>query len=376
MTKINTKALQEALKVSANTVIKTHNPIFSHVHLITNKVTNRVLLSTTDLTQYLTVSIPAEIEENLETVIPFAKLQNIVRLAGKKDTITTISAKDEKTTVATVGRGSYPLEALPADDFPRGPAFPHANEKVRTLEAKPFIELLNRLAPAVSSDEMRKNLSGICFDGRFGRNEIAATDGHRLHVEPFEALTDSDVMMPKVSVKTLNNLLKTNDKFSLGFTEKFITVESHNATTGLSCFYQVEAVKADFPDYKQIMPNPSESVEVSHAELEESVKRMLKLSGDCYTDIELNGSFDLVGLDKAREILSSSKTFPKVHKFGFNMNFLLDILKVTKGGETVRFSFTPLGENGYSNRYAPAIFEVPGFEMKAVVMPMELDKTR
>lgn len=388
MIEVNVKALSEGLKIAGNSIVRrSHMPVLSHI-LIEGEASphTRLKIFATNLTEYMEVSVPAAGKgAAIRAVVSFADLDRITKAAGKGVEFLTLSPENGLT--VNVGRGSYPLKTRSAADFP---TFPRIKDNFALwaagdwIDRAPYTRALSALLPAVSTDEMRRSLTGVCFNGK--NKQIAATDGHRLHFTDWDfcrlAKISENYILPMESVKSVLALLKLE---SDGVFLAFETVEAagnetpwlgveYLGKTAVNAALTVRCQDADFPDYPQVIPRTTKHrVTVSAAELAESLNRMSKLAladnvrGGKVAKFCFNGDLEIRGLRDSVETITSSGDVHKAVEMGFNASYWQDVLKAAgKECDALDIAFT-----GHKN---PVRVTPHGVGFEAVIMPMELDR--
>jgi len=159
---LTVRQLQEALGLASKlVVVRSSLPILSHCLLENNQLT------VTDLDNYLTLDLPGLAIEPV--CVPVALLQKALRFV--KDPIQLV-----KWDLNVILNDTFTLPGLEPQEFPAAPA-----RAVQPQSGEPFLvpERWVDLLPAMSPDETRLNLSGVCLDLAAGY--CVSNDGHRLH---------------------------------------------------------------------------------------------------------------------------------------------------------------------------------------------------
>ncbi len=173
--KIATSELSKALGRSQGIVEKKSTmPILSHVLLEARKDT--LVVSATDLD----LAVSSEHQEGCEVLkegalaVSARHLFDIVRSLPEQQ----VSLKKAHNNYLELksGPSEFRIVGLPAEDFPALPRF----EKVPFADVKPadLLEMIERTAFAVSTDETRYNLNGVFFEPSPGTLRTVAMDGH------------------------------------------------------------------------------------------------------------------------------------------------------------------------------------------------------
>lgn len=213
-------------------------------------------------------------------------------------------------------------------------------------------EAIKGVAFAASSDETKQVLTGVHVKGDGTSLELAATDGHRLaiHRLEFEA-PEIAVTIPARALLEVEKLAEGQDEITMRLGESQINFSIPGRQ--LTC----RVLDGVYPAYRQLLPTRFASVAtVDRQPLYETLTRLSVLSDkNNLTKI----SFDKESLvattedgdvGNGREQLAAMLTgYPQ--DFGFNLKYLLDILRHLPG-QAVQVNFnlptqpvvaTPLG---------------------------------
>ena len=142
-------------------------PIMSMVKFKGNRVT------ATNLDVEIEVVFPAVIAEG-EGLVMFRPLRKLVNALDQDEAITIL--RTDKVVDVIVGSGRYRLPSADIADFPEMKVFPEL--QTLDLDSDAFLKALRFCMPAISTEETRYYLNGVCLSGK----AIVATDGHKLAV--------------------------------------------------------------------------------------------------------------------------------------------------------------------------------------------------
>ena len=142
-------------------------------------------LTATDLDCWLQAKAPNKSTVDGMALIPASTLVSAVGGRGEIALETgerNIGQTEEKEQIATFRTGtmvqSVPL--IPVAEFPPLPVWP-ADSRVINLDAQQFRTALKSVAVAMSTDESRYVLNGVCIEIAPDAIKLIATDGRRLH---------------------------------------------------------------------------------------------------------------------------------------------------------------------------------------------------
>ena len=284
-----------------------------------------------------------------------------------------IAARSSKWKVIGVGADEYPSLA--------GIGF----EVKSKLPAKQILEMITHTIYAVSQDEMRFNLSGVCFEmvpvvdavkgGKVKKGErllrLVATDGHRLSMvtRPVSGLDfEGTIIVPRKGLAEIRKILDAEGERDVGIAviDGFLIVEGADAKVS------VRLIDGEFPDYHQVLPkSKGQLLTLKSGELSQALRRvalMVTDKGKCVRFDLSKGALKISSsspeLGEASEELAVQFNGDPL-SVGFNARYMLDItgslnedqsLVIELNGELGPGKFYPESDESYV----------------AIVMPMRL----
>ncbi len=278
------------------------------------------------------------------------------------------------------GKSKTKIIGISAEEYP---SLPGLGLKVANkIEATQFLEMINKTIYAVSMDETRFNLSGVCFDmvpAEKDKDEkvlrLVATDGHRLAMiaRPVSGLTiKKAVLVPRKGLLELKKIIEAEEgTIGIEINEGFMIVEV-GAGKPNSAKLSMRLIDAEFPDYKQVIPKDKGHVAVADSvALSNALRRVALMVTDKTKGVRMDfvpGALKISSsspeLGEASEELEVKYDAEPV-SIGFNAKYILDITASIgeKSGVCLELH-GPLG---------PGRFFAEGDESyTAVVMPMRL----
>lgn len=337
-------------------------PILSNILIEAKKEV--VLFSATDLDigiTYTTNDIQC-IEEGSVT-IPAKRTLDIIKELPN-DTIE-ITAKKNNTVLLQCGDIIFKILGIPKDEFPTIPGF--KNQEACTLTQKELRNLLTATSFAMSSDETRYILNGICIAVSKETIKTIATDGRRLAIATIKNNTnfkkEEKAVIPSKAVGELIKTLKEEKTIDVFFSEKQIKFQTENM--GILS----RLIEGEFPNYEQAIPKEHETKLIINKEaLQSAVKRASLLTTQESQAIKLALSKNKLIISKStpeigetKEELTAEYTGPEMAT-GFNPTYLQDVLKTIKK-EKVSIEFTGTEK--------PAVIRQGG-EYIYIVLPMQV----
>ncbi|WP_242392652.1 DNA polymerase III subunit beta [Anaeromyxobacter oryzisoli] len=372
--KIGVSELSRALGRSQGIVEKKSTmPILSHVLLEAKNGTD-LIVSSTDLDLAVSSEHHCEVMTPGAVAVSARHLYDIVK-ALPEQTVTLKKASNNYLEVRS-GPAEFKMVGLPAEDFPALPKF----DKVpfADVEAPVLLDMVERTAFAVSTDETRYNLNGVYFEPSAGSLRLVATDGHRLSLA--EKALDATfglkrgVILPKKGLQELRKLLseavesgEEKPEAKLGFVENSAIFRRPGVVLVM------RLIEGLFPDYKQVIPKAGEKVvKIGRGRLLETLRRISLLSSDKAHAVKLELGKGVLRVQSQNPDLGEGKEEVPVDyageplKIGFNARYLMEVLAVVKSQDVVL---------ELADDLSPGVLKGAGEEdqgFTAVVMPMRI----
>lgn len=198
--------------------------------------------------------------ENSGLSTPFCvdavKFTNILRGYVDKEvsfkiTDTTLTIQSEKS--------KYKLPILSADDFP---SIKIDFKESRVLDGKELSKAIKSTSFAVSTDDLRPDMTGLFFDN----NNVVATDANKL--VSYQYNHGFNFIVPSSSVRLLeSNII---DTVSVQESDSYIRFVSGNVTL------TSRKIEEKFPAYESVIPKDNQNkLTINTRSFEEVVKRLL-----------------------------------------------------------------------------------------------------
>jgi DNA polymerase-3 subunit beta len=166
-------------------------------------------------------------------------------------------------------------------------------------------------------------------------------------------------------VAELRKIVKLSENMKIGFAKNFFVAESDEI------ILIVRLIDAEFPDYKQVIPEATRStIAVKQAEFLSALRRVSILSSDKTKSVKISLSDDEMTLASVSPEIGEAKEVVPVGfkggqmEVGFNARYLMDVLEVI-GEEDVLL--------GITDELSPAVIKPVGEENYiSVIMPMRV----
>lgn len=235
--KVNTKQLLNALK-NCNVYELNSIPILRQVMLKAEG--NQLIVYGTDLEIFTTFTLPAEVKEEGVILVNHKKLLDSVKVI--KDKEIQLRTEDDNLHINSYFRMKIDLEP---DDFPLTEPTP---DKAVSFNGLELLKAISKTTYAISKDDSRFALNGVCFAFLDKQLDFVATDGHRLALYSVDKEFEGRYILPKKLFKILKKLIKQTTEILFSVNENFAFFTFDNVVI------QAELIKGIFPDYYQVIP--------------------------------------------------------------------------------------------------------------------------
>jgi len=321
--------------------IKSSLPILLNILLETNKKEigeGKLRLTATDLETTIKCIIPMEVDNDGGITLPAKLFSNIIKELPEKEVIMQVESNNN--VKIKCERSVFNIFGLPANEFPV-PA--NTDEKTSfIINANILKEMIKKTKFAISTDETRYTLNGICLNLKENQVKMIATDGHRLaYIKEEIPLTIKEETSVIVPNKILNELLRLlpeeGEKVKISFSKNYITFhipEDISITSRL--------IEGTFPNYEQVIPKETDKqIKVNTQKLLDAVRRVSILTEEKSNLIKLkaeNATLVVIGSTpssgEAKEEVEISLSGNEI-EVGFNAKYIMDVLKALDTEEMV-----------------------------------------
>lgn len=342
--------LLQALSLANNTIEKSSfSTILANVKLdlagenLTITATNQ----NTTLQQTITVAAKSagSITINLHTLISIIRKVIPQRVTIKSDA-------DTRRLLLITKTCRFKLSTLPSDKFPRTEDISTAQIKF-VIDCDTLIRMLRHTIFAVSTNETRYNLMGICLDVNTAHNNLAAiaTDGYRMAIFrnsaelQFSQIQDLKITLPH---KTAQELLKILQNKSLTSANPIISInEKHIQLECDRLVFHSRLIDAKFPDYQQLIPQDlAVKLFIDIETFSQAIERVMTIIIDRSRAICLKITSEALHIEaygegRGEAVESITADF-SIYKYegdaitiSFNPTYIMDILHTLKQGQLI-----------------------------------------
>jgi DNA polymerase III subunit beta len=321
---VDREEFQGALQVVCDIVKKGGlMPVLGMVKIETTEET--LTLSATDLELAYTATIPATSTSVTAFLVDADMLYKEVKaLKAVEDVMITVNDASVQVNSRCV------LNASVIDDFPV-----IENVEGMTATVKNLKQALAQALPAVSEDESRYILTGVCFDLKNGN--LIGTDGFRLHRADVEKRDVPRFVVPKRAAA----LLSKYDADTLTATEKRLSSALAGGT------FTTRLIEGDFPDTSAIWPDVSvyNSVRFRAKEFLDLVAGILPIAEGGKINVTINGRIDIDAKSTGGDTYNWYVAADSTHKGGeptkitINVKYLVDAIRAYAASKDIDMAF-------------------------------------
>ncbi len=242
------KSLHAALQTVTRAVSgKSTLPILSNIHC--RATGDTVTFAATDLELGIKCSFPATVKNPGEITVPAKTIGDLVSQLGEGEV--SLKTDDRNTAVLQLGRSTYKMLGLPAEDYPPLPEV--SGEVSFSVTQADLSRMIRSVSVATADDKTRPLLTGVLTSLSNDKLIFAATDTHRLAVRSCavtEAVGERSVIIP---VSALQEVLRVLEPNSTLLVQVRLDANQVSFDTG-SVQLVARLLEGTFPKYGRIIP--------------------------------------------------------------------------------------------------------------------------
>ena len=300
------------------------------------------------------------------TTVFCEKLLGILRAMPDGDIV--FSLEDQKLDIkSSDGNIVFQLKIIDSEKYPELKNV--SDESYFNIPQKDFIEMINNTIFAVSDDETRYFMNGVCLEESDGKISMIATDGRRLSLIKkdfnFTAGSFETIIIPVKILGLIKKLASGEGEFSIAVSDRtiFIKFDSNKIYSNL--------IDGQFPNYQRVIPEKQEySAVIKKNDLLSALRRVSVLAEQKSKRIFLiikEGSIELH--TEENEIGEARETIPCEYKgpemvIAVNYMYILEPSKVIEEDDVV-IEFTEQGR-------ALTLHSQPERDYFHIIMPMQV----
>ena len=318
---------------------KTTMPILNNVLIAAQ--TGKVTISATDLEIAVMVGYKADVGTEGRVTLSARKLHELVReTQGEMVHI----VKNEKDLVTiTCDKAVYRIPGLGAGEYPN--VAEEEGIQYVSVRSEDILELIRKTFFAISTDPLRKNLTGVLFEAQKKDSgteiRMVATDGHRMAMawtllDPEKQFLELEkgVILPRKGLGEIRKLLDdSNGEVLMGLHQGMCVFKTENT------ILKVRLIDSDYPDYRRVIPvEKGYPVRFERDRVLHALRRMSVISSEGYSGVIVKMTTDRMVLHstnpdvgEASEEVEVSYQDPNV-EVAYNVNFLIDAIEAIGEG--------------------------------------------
>lgn len=351
---VNKSELAAALKRAGKTCSSHANiPVLSNVKISALNESDSLFIESTNLDQYTSIKVDADVVEKGEVLVPFRRFNSIIaNLEGE----TVELESDVSKTQIRAGRFKASVEGVDIADWPKCSM---SCEYTYSINSTELSEAIQNVIGCASSDESRYILNGVFVECVASVVSIVATDGRQLAVHSFDAdWRDFDVVIPTLAADAILDACRVEGNVDISFGQDAVGVTT-NSTEIWS-----KVIEGKFPEWRRVMPDESamKKFPAPHKKLLGILRRVGLIADPRIGCVRLDGNADGIDVSASNAGESASEKLEcESPEFGVSVNhdFLAKML-ATIDGESVDIK---VGEDE-----SPVLIESDG--LKYIIMPM------
>jgi len=329
--------LQAGLGAVASAIpARTTLPVLSNILMSTEEGSLR--LSATDLDISVSLTVPAEVDVEGAVTVPAKKL---VEIARELEDAPVHFEVDGTQVQLECGRSRFKLYGLPEDEFPTFPEVDFGTSW--RMSAGELKGLIGRTSFAVSNEESRPILNGVCWQLSPDRLVMVATNGHRLakmelSVEGSGA-PEAELIVPPKALRQVEKLFGEDDEIEIARSDNHLAFRSAERVVF------TRLIEGPYPNYNQVIPSDNDRQAVAdRSGLAAAIRRMAVVASDQthrvrlrFEEGKLKFRVQTPDLGEAEDELELDYSGEPL-EIGFNATYMLEVLRYMPEGD-VKMTF-------------------------------------
>ncbi len=314
--------------------LRTTMPVLSN--LLVKATAGQIELVATDLELSVKTKIQADVADEGETTIPARFLLDALRRMNS-DTIEISVDEANVSTIRSGARVKCSLRGMNPEDFPKFPEM-EADASIE-LPTKDLAAMLKYTSYAVSKDESKNMLNGVCFN--FNDDlDVVATDGKRLAKYTYLGIKQENAMqviVPTKSISIIQQILNTDGTAEIKYSQNLMQISTLNSVL------VTRLIDEHYPNYNQVIPKSCQAtVEISRAAFlnavnlatvvtEKSKQAVVRLS---FADNQLAISANTAEIGEVNDVLEVKYDGDQVD-LALNPTYLTDVCQSVESDDII-----------------------------------------
>ena len=302
---------------------------------------DRLTLSGTDLEVGIQISLDAQIEQAGKLTLSTKHISDITKELSH-DTMF-FNLKPNHWVEIVCSKAKFNVVSLSAEGYPNLPLFEEKNYLIANSDR--LSEMIDKTEFAISTDATRYHLNGVFLEIiDNGMIRLTATDGHRLSFIDSEVFDKPlelkrGVVIPRKGLSELHKMLQGTKNIEIAFEKGYIYAKSENS------FLFVRLIEADYPDYRQVIPQSLDKVaRLKREDFLSALKRVSLMAHEKSKGVKLTIQEGLLSVASSNPDMGEARDELNIEyqgepsEIGFNAKYILDCLEVMKDTD-IEFHF-------------------------------------
>lgn len=258
-------------------------PVLNAIHLTADG--DELVLEASNLEAGLRRTVPAEVKESGESLVPGRKLCELANTLGDEPVKLQSASSGVK---MRCGQARFELFGFEEEELPDYPDFDF--EDGWTTEADRLLALIEHTAFAAARDDNRPLLQGVLWERQEDRLQLVATDGHRMArtsvpigemTDGLDGLLEEELIVPATQLGQVPKLFDEDEEVTLARTDNHLGLRSEQT------LLRIRLLEGTYPDYSAVLPTGYDKRAVFEGDqLRGAIARMVVLATDDTRRIE------------------------------------------------------------------------------------------
>ena len=328
---------------------------------------DKLTLSGTDLEVGIQINLDAQIETPGKLTLSTKHISDITRELPNQPIH--FNLKPNHWVEIQCAKARFNVVSISAEGYPSLPLFEEKNYNYANSER--LSEMIDKTEFAVSTDATRYHLNGVYLEVlENSLVRMTATDGHRLSYIDYELFTKPlelkrGVVVPKKGLTELHKMLQGTKNIGIAFEKGYLYAKAENS------FLFIRLIEADYPDYRQVIPQSLDKVaRLKREDLLSALKRVSLMAHEKSKGVKLNIQEGLLSIASSNPDMGEARDEINIDykgeafEIGFNAKYMLDCLEVMKDSE-IEFNF--------KDKTKPGLIQAAAHKNHCyVIMPMRI----
>jgi DNA polymerase-3 subunit beta len=250
------------------------------------------------------------------------------------------------------------------DEFPEVKKIGGNEELI--IDGTSFLEMIEKVSFAISTDETRYVLTGMHISGKDGNIMVVGTDGFRMafYQKPLAGIKSfKGITIPKRSLSEIERIIDEDENVKMTLEEKHIQISTKNIVV------VSRVIEGSFPDYENVIPQTNDNI--VRLDKESFIKGLKKVSSIIGRSEPIKMSLSKGKLEieaesdigRAKEILDVDYSGENI-TLNFNVRFVMDVVSHIEKNTVIMSTPTT---------YGAVLFKEDNNEnYKNIVMPIRI----